>query len=78
MPTNPAITARVTITVADINGNSIANTFNSVAELRFDYNKGMVRIIDTTGEFYFTLLTITTLTYTVVTGLGGATTVVMS
>ena len=75
MPTTPAITATVKITVKDINNNSVAKQFNNVSELRFDYAKGMVRITDTTGEFYFTLLTITTLTYTV---LGTVTTVVMS
>lgn len=78
MPLNPAINAKVTITAADVNGNSIAKTFNSVSALNFDYNKGMVNIVDVTGSFYFTLLTITTLTYTAIAGLGGATTVVMS
>lgn len=78
MPLTPAVNARVTITVADINGNSVAKQFNSVSALNFDYSTGRVNIVDVTGSFYFTLLTITTLTYTVTTGLGGTTTVVMS
>lgn len=78
MPLNPALSARVTITVADINGNSVAKQFNAVSSLHFDYSTGRVNIVDVTGSFYFTLLTITTLTYTITTGLGGTTTVVMS
>jgi hypothetical protein len=79
MPLNPAITATVNITVADINGNSVAKQFNDVGQLHFDYDKGMVNIVDVTGSFYFTLLTITTLTYTVVAGAGApVTTVIMS
>lgn len=79
MPTTPAINTIVTITARDINNNNIAKTFNSVGSMNFDYNKGMVRIIDLVqGEFFFSLLTITTLTYTVVSGVGGTTTVVMS
>jgi hypothetical protein len=78
MPSTPALLATVNITVKDINGNSVANQFNAVSSLSFDYFKGMVRVTDVTGEFYFTLLTITTLTYTVTTGLAGVTTVVMS
>ena len=75
MPSVPAIAATVKITVKDINGNSVAKQFNDVSRLTFDYNTGKVRIIDVTGSFYFTLTTITTLTYTV---LGTVTTVVMS
>ena len=75
MPTNPAINATVSITAKDINGNNIAKQFNAVSSMTFDYNKGMVSIVDVTGKFYFSLLAITSLTYTVVTG---ATTVVMS
>ena len=78
MPTTPAINAIVSITVKDINGNSVAKKFNNVSRLTFDYSKGMVKIVDVTGQFYFTLTTITTLTYTVVSGIGGVTTVVMT
>lgn len=78
MPLNPAVNTRVKITVADINGNSVAKQFNAVSSLQFDYSVGKVNIVDATGSFYFTLLTITTLTYTITTGLGGTTTVVMS
>lgn len=75
MPSTPALNATVKITVKDINGNSVAKQFNDVDQLHFDFAKGMVNVVDVTGQFYFTLLTITTLTYTVV---GTATTVVMS
>ncbi len=78
MPQTPAITGRVRITVLDINGNSVAKQFDAVSGLYFDYVKGMVSVIDVTGQFYFTLLTITTLTYTVVGGVAPITTVVMS
>jgi hypothetical protein len=78
MPLTPALNARVTITVRDINNNNIAKQFNSVSGINFDYAKGMVRITDVTGQFYFSLLTITTLTYTVTSGVGGVTTVVLS
>jgi len=78
MPTTPAINATVKVTVKDINGGNIAKQYNAVSHLHFDYAKGMVNIIDVTGQFYFTLATITTLTYTVVTGVAGVTTVVMS
>ena len=69
----PALNARVTITTS-----SVAKTFNSVTELHFDYNDGTVNILDATGSFYFNLKAITTLTYTVVAGVNGQTTVVMS
>lgn len=78
MPLNPAINTRVAITVVDINGNSVAKQFNSVSAINFDYVTGKVNIVDATGSFYFSILLITTLTYTIVSGLGGTTTVVMS
>jgi len=79
MPTTPAITATVKVTAKDINGNNIAKQFNNVSSLQFDYVKGIVQVTDLNqGQFYFPLLLITTLTYTVVAGVGGTTTVVMS
>lgn len=78
MPSTPAINATVKITSVDINGNSVAKQFNSVSALSFDYAKGMVKITDVTGEFYFSLTVVTTLTYTVVSGVAGTTTVVIS
>lgn len=78
MPNTPLITCTVKITVKDINNNSVAKQFNSVYGLNFDFNDGTVNIIDISGSFYFTLKTITSLTYTIVTGIGGVTTVVMS
>lgn len=78
MPTTPAIKATVNITAKDLNGNNIAKQFNNVVDLRFNYFKGVVEVTDITGQFYFSLLLITTLTYTITTGIGGVTTVVMS
>jgi hypothetical protein len=75
MANSPRLTATVKITVKDINGNNIAKQFNNVLYLNFDYNDGTVNVVDSTGSFYFTLLTITSLTYTV---LGTVATVVMS
>lgn len=65
MSTSPAITGRVTITARDPNNNNVAKVFNAVAYLSFDYVKGMVSVLDVTGNFYFSLAAITTLTYTV-------------
>lgn len=79
MSLNPAINATVKITAKDINGNNIAKQFNSVTNLEFNYSKGIVKIYDVTGEFIFSLMLVTTLTYTVVAGVGApTTTVVMS
>lgn len=66
MPSTPAITARVNITATNILGSSVACVFTSVTNLEFDYYKGMVRIVDAVqGEFFFSLLTPTTITYTI-------------
>lgn len=78
MANQPLITATVKITVADINGNSVAKQFNAVTYLNFDYNDGTINIVDQTGSFYFTLKTITSFTYTIVTGIAGTHTIVMS
>ncbi len=74
----PLLTATVKITVKDINNNSVAKQFNAVNYLNFDYVDGSVNIVDATGSFYFTLKSITSLTYTVTTGLAGSHVVVMS
>jgi hypothetical protein len=79
MPNQPLISATVRIMTDDINGNNTTKQFNTVYGLNFDYNKGMVNIIDATGSFYFSLFDVITLTYTVAGGVdGGAVTVVMS
>ncbi len=76
MPSTPAIQARVTITAVDVNGNSVAKTFNYVYQLRIDYFKGTINIVDEAqGSFYFSMLTPTTVTYTIA---GTTTTVVIS
>lgn len=78
MPNVPLLNATVKITVKDINGNSVAKQFNQVNYMTFDYVDGSVNIVDVTGSFYFTLKTITTLTYTIVAGVGGSHVVVMT
>lgn len=78
MANTPLILATVNITAKSIAGNSVAEQFNAVTGLSFDYSKGTVEIVDATGTFYFGLTAITTLTYTIVSGLGGQHTVVMS
>ena len=79
MPTTPALNARVLITVKDINNNSVAKQFNYVTSMHFDYFKGVINIVDSVqGSFFFTLMTITSLTYTITTGVNGLANVVMS
>lgn len=72
----PLITTRVTITVKDINNNSVAKTFNSVRSILIDYVDATINIVDQLqGSFYFGISTVTTVTYTVT---GTTTTIVMS
>lgn len=78
MPNQPLITGTVKVTAKDVNGNNVAKQFNAVTGLSFDYNKGMVQVTDATGSFYFPLTPMTTLTYTITTGLAGSHVVVMS
>jgi len=78
MANQPLIAATVRITVKDINNNSILKIFSAVTGLSYDYNKGMVNVIDVTGSFYFPINTLTSVTYTIVAGLSGSHAVVMS
>ena len=79
MANQPVIIATVKVTADDINGNSTTKQFNSVYGMNFDYNKGMVQITDATGQFYFSLTDINSLTYTIAGSAdAGAVTVVMS
>lgn len=78
MPNTPLLNATVKITCKDINNNSVAKQFNAVRGINIDYNDGTINIIDVTGSFYFTLLTATTFTYTITTGIGGVQTIVIS
>jgi len=78
MANTPLVKATVKITVKDINNNSVAKQFNNVTYLNFDYVDGTVNIVDITGSFYFTIKTITSLTYTIISGINGQHTVVMS
>ena len=78
MANKPAILATVTVTAKDIKGGNVAKQFNQVSGIVFDYTDGSINIIDATGSFYFPLGPMTTLTYTIVNGIGGQHTVVMS
>lgn len=78
MANTPLITATVKITARDINNNNVAKQFNNVTFMNFDYNDGTINIIDKTGSFYFNLKLVTSLTYTIVAGVNGQHTVVMS
>lgn len=78
MPNQPLIRATVKITVKDINNNSVAKQFNNVYNLNFDYNDGTINIVDATGSFTFGITLVTTLAYTIVTGLNGQHAIVAS
>lgn len=79
MANTPIVNARMTVTAKDINGNNVAKQFNAVHRLTLDYDKGVFNVLDATGSFFFPLGSpLTTVTYTIVTGLNGQHTVVMS
>jgi hypothetical protein len=80
MANTSIINAIVKITSKDINGNNVAKQFNQVSTLHFDYSDAtpMINIIDVTGSFYFPILPLTTVTYTIVANPGGQHTVVLS
>jgi hypothetical protein len=80
MANTSIINATVKITAKDINGNNVAKQFNQVMTLHFDYNDAtpMINIVDVTGSFYFPITPLTTVTYTIVAGIAGSHTVVMS
>jgi hypothetical protein len=78
MPANPLLNCTVKITAKDINGNNIAKQFNNVYGMNFDYQKGMLAILDVTGEFYFPLTPLSSFTYTIVANPGGQHTIVTS
>ena len=66
MANQPAIVATLTITARDINGNYTKKQFNSVYGVNFDYNKGMLNVIDATGSFYFSLTAVVSFTNIIV------------
>lgn len=78
MAYTPLINARATVTAKDINNNSVAKVFSSVQAINFDFAKGMVNIVDATGSFYFPIKLMTTVTDTIVTGVDGQHSFVMS
>lgn len=67
--------ATVVITVADINGNSVAKTFVSVRSMTYDFFGNRVTVDDATGRFHFAYGGIATVTHVVA---GGVTTVTIS
>ena len=78
MANKPLLNCTVKITAKDINGNNVAKQFNAVNYMNIDYTDATINIVDATGSFYFPITPLTSLTYTIVTGIGGSTTVVMS
>lgn len=65
------IAAAASITAVNIKGSSVANIFNNVIGLHFDYFNGTFKVTDAEqGEFTFPLTPVATVTITVV----GATT----
>lgn len=80
MANTPLLNATVKITVKDLvnSSSAVLKTYSSVTGLYFDYSKGMVNVVDTTGSFYFPLNTLTTLTYTITAGVNGQHAVVAS
>ena len=69
MANQPVITATMKITAKDVNGNNTVKQFNAVYGVNFDYNKGMMSVIDATGEFYFSLSAVITFTNVISGGL---------
>ena len=66
MPSTPAILGVVTITVKDINNNSVAKIFNNVRFMNIDYYDGTINIVDATqGSFYFGISLVTIFTITI-------------
>ncbi len=78
MANAPAIAARATVTARDLLNNNIAKAFLSVGEISFDFNKGTVNVVDVTGSFFFGLTPVTTVTFTIVAGVNGQYTIVVS
>ena len=75
----PLVVATVSVTAKDINNNNVLKKFNDVRALNFNYDKGMFNVVDATGSFYFPLASpLATVTYTIVVGVNGQHTVVMS
>lgn len=64
--TYPAV---VTITAADIKGNTVAKTFSAVKAINYDFFENTINIIDATGSFYFGYSSITTVTQVITNGI---------
>jgi len=65
MPNTPIILATVNITSRGLDGSNVLKTFEEVKAINFDFSKGMVNIVDSTGSFFFSLTAVVTLTYVV-------------
>jgi hypothetical protein len=76
MPSTPVINTVVTITVKDINNNSVAKVFSNVRYMNLDFYDGTVNIVDAVqGSFYFGIALVTTFTVAIT---GNQYTIVMS
>ncbi len=66
MANQPALDASATITAVNIKGSSVANIFTAVRSISFDYDKGMLSLLDAEqGAFYFPLTPVTVVTFVV-------------
>lgn len=65
MSQDARLNCAVTITSIGLSGDSVAKTFNDVKEMKFNYFEGTLNIVDVTGSFYFPLVPVTTVTYTI-------------
>lgn len=74
----PALNAVVTVTSLSLAGDSVAKQYNAVSAVNFDYAVGKVNIVDVTGSFYFPLIPTTVVTCTIVAGVDGQATWVIS
>ena len=80
MANTQIITTTVKITARDVNGNNVAKQFNQVVSLHFDYadSTPIINIVDVTGSFYFPILPLSAVTYTITPNPGGSHVIVMS
>jgi hypothetical protein len=74
----PVINAIATVTARDLLNNNIAKQFNAVHSISFDFDKGMVNVVDATGSFFFPISPMTSIVDTIVTGISGQHSFVMS
>lgn len=78
MAYTPAINARATVTSRSLANDNVVKVFSTVHSITFDFDKGMVNVVDETGSFFFSLKVMTSIADTIVTGVNGQHSFVMS